>query len=238
MSRLNHAILHDESLTETAYEAVAAFKQVETVGKQRPIVGVVGEIYLRNNRFSNNYLIQKLEKLGLEVRLATFAEWPLYTSYTYRRDARANRDFKAFFESNIQIFSQERMEHKIFSAFRRKFDIVEDLHVGHVMKLASRYLPLDFKGEAVLSIGKAIEMVRDGACGIINAMPFNCMPGTIVSSLSKQVSEDLGRVPWLNMSYEGLRDSGEETRLEAFAEQVHSFARNAQVAGYHLTAKE
>jgi len=51
------------------------------------------------------------------------------------------------------------------------------------------------------------------------------MPGTIVSSLSRRVAEDLGQVPWLNISYEGLRDSGEETRLEAFAEQVRTFAR-------------
>ena len=50
-------------------------------------------------------------------------------------------------------------------------------------------------------------------------------PGTAVSSLSRTVAEDLGGVPWLNISYEGLRDSGEETRLEAFAEQVRAFAR-------------
>jgi len=84
------------------------------------------------------------------------------------------------------------------------------------MKKAARYLPPDYEGESVLSIGKAMEMVDSGMSGIINAMPFNCMPGTIVSSLSKKVSEDFGSVPWLNISYEGLRDSGEETRLEAF----------------------
>ena len=66
-------------------------------------------------------------------------------------------------------------------------------------------------------------MVGAGAAGVVNAMPFNCMPGTIVSGLSGRVSQDLDDVPWLNISYEGLRDSGEETRLEAFAEQVKSF---------------
>jgi predicted nucleotide-binding protein (sugar kinase/HSP70/actin superfamily) len=93
------------------------------------------------------------------------------------------------------------------------------------LKQASRYLPLDFKGEAILSIGKGMELAEDGAGGIVNAMPFNCMPGTVVSSLSKKVSEDLGDIPWLNISYEGLKDSGEETRLEAFADQVRAFGR-------------
>jgi len=53
-------------------------------------------------------------------------------------------------------------------------------------------------------------------------MPFNCMPGTIVTSLSRRVAHDLGEVPWLNISYEGLQDTGEETRLEAFVDQVRN----------------
>ena len=51
-----------------------------------------------------------------------------------------------------------------------------------------------------------------------------------MSSLSKRISEDLGFVPWLNISYEGLRDSGEETRLEAFAEQVKAIQQRQHPA--------
>jgi hypothetical protein len=46
------------------------------------------------------------------------------------------------------------------------------------------------------------------------------MPGTIVTSLSRKISQDLGDMPWLNISYEGLQDTGEETRLDAFMDQV------------------
>lgn len=223
LSSLDHALVRDESLEEVAEKAVAQFSQIETSGPIRPLVGVVGEIYLRNNRFSNNHLIRSLEKLGLEVWLATFAEWPLYTSLTYRRDSIANFDFKGLLESTLQIFVQRYHEHKIHRAFTRGHPLRSDYPVDRVMKLATRYLQLDYKGEAILSIGKAIEMAQQGASGIVNAMPFNCMPGTVVSSLSKKISEDLGSIPWLNISYEGLRDSGEETRLEAFAEQVRAF---------------
>ncbi len=227
LRRLDQAVVRDESLEDLAGEAARAFRDLRPEGPDLPQVGVVGEIYLRNNRFSNNYLISKLEKLGLEVRLATFTEWPLYTSYTFRRDSWLNRNFKGVFRSNVQIKIQEHHEHKMFEAFNRECPIPRDLHVDKVMKLASTYLSVDFKGEAILSIGKAMEMVEHGASGVVNAMPFNCMPGTIVSSLSRQVADDLGRVPWLNISYEGLRDSGEETRLEAFADQVRAFARGA-----------
>ncbi len=227
LARMDHAVAHHESLEELAAQAGRDFSALRSEAPDLPLVGVVGEIYLRNNRFSNNHLVQKLEQQGLEVRIATFSEWPLYTSYTFRRDSWLRRDWGNTLRSNLQIFSQEHMEHKLLDAFRRTFDFPEDLPVNRVMKLASTYISVDIKGEAILSIGKSIELVQAGASGVVNAMPFNCMPGTIVSSLSRKISEDLGRVPWLNISYEGLRDSGEETRLEAFAEQVRAFARSA-----------
>jgi len=108
----------------------------------------------------------------------------------------------------------------------KHYPIPSEMQVSGVVKLASPYLPVAIRGEAVLSIGKAIDFVRNGACGIINCMPFNCMPGTIVTSLSRKVSHDLGDIPWLNISYEGLQDTGEETRLEAFVDQVRNMSES------------
>jgi predicted CoA-substrate-specific enzyme activase len=229
LNLMDHAILKDESLIDLAEEASRAFAEVSVSPATRPLVGVVGEIYLRNNRYSNNHLIEKLEALGLEIWLATFAEWPLYTSTTYRRDSWSGRDVKGLLRSVLQLGTQQWHEHRIMKNFSRHYQLRLDYPVDRVLGLAEQYLPLDFKGEAVLSIGKSIEMAQKGSAGIVNAMPFNCMPGTIVSSLSKKISDDLGGIPWLNISYEGLRDSGEETRLEAFAEQVRSF--NSRMPG-------
>jgi len=128
---------------------------------------------------------------------------------------------------------QGRQEHSLNKSFSKYLPLRHDYPVGKVLKLATRYIQLDYKGEAVLSIGKAMEMAENGASGIVNAMPFNCMPGTVVSSLSKKISDDLDGIPWLNISYEGLRDSGEDTRLEAFADQVRSFARKQPTTDQH-----
>lgn len=228
LSRMNKSILGDEPLHKLGAAAAVEFSKIARNVESRPVVGLVGEIYLRNNRFSNNHLIEKLESLGLQVRLATFAEWPTYTSTTYRRDSWARRDFKGVIRSSLQLLVQNHHEHRIFNGFRSGFELAKEEPVSTSLKLASNYLSLDCKGEALLSVGKAIEMCREGAAGVVNAMPFNCMPGTIVSSLSKKVSDDLGGVPWLNISYEGLKDSGEETRLEAFAEQVRVFYNSAE----------
>jgi predicted CoA-substrate-specific enzyme activase len=223
IAHLQRAMVREESLEDLAQSAAKAFAAIERSEVRRPFVGVVGEIYLRNNRFSNNHLIDNLERYGMEVWLAPFAEWPLYTSITYRRDSWVNRDLKGLLRGAVQVGFQKHQEHQIVAAFSRYFPIIHDDPVELLLRRAEPYLSLDYKGEAVLSIGKAVEMAQKGAAGIVNAMPFNCMPGTVVSSLSRKVSESLGGIPWLNISYEGLRDSGEETRLEAFADQARSF---------------
>jgi predicted CoA-substrate-specific enzyme activase len=223
---VDQTIVQGESLEQLAEQAGKDFAAVETSGEHRSVVGVVGEIYLRNNRFSNNHLVVKLEKLGLEVWLATFTEWPMYTSGEFRRDSRLARNYKGMIRGHLQLATQRWHEGRILKAVTKHFPLPHELPVAKVLKLSARYLPRACKGEALLSIGKGIEMKDCGAAGIVNAMPFNCMPGTIVSGLSGRVSKDLGELPWLNISYEGLRDSGEETRLEAFSEQVKSFDNN------------
>jgi predicted nucleotide-binding protein (sugar kinase/HSP70/actin superfamily) len=230
LGKLNNAVVRNEPLEDLAEQAGRDFSAIPVVDTARPLVGVVGEIYLRNNRFSNNHLITKLEELGLEVRLATFSEWPMYTSAEYRRDSFLARNFRGVISGQLQITIQHRHEHKLVEAFGRHIELPDEQPVEQVLKAAVEYLPRDCKGEALLSIGKAIEMARHGASGIVNAMPFNCMPGTVVTGLSRTVADDLGGIPWLNISYEGLRDSGEDTRLEAYAEQVRSFARLAAEA--------
>ncbi len=226
LGEMETCMLNDGDILKLGEKAAQEFSRIPVTPEVKPVVGLVGEIYLRNNRFSNNHLITKIESLGLEVRLASFGEWVNYTSYTFRLDSFANKDWKAIIMAILQKYYQGRDEHKIEKSFMKHYPIPSEMQVSGVVKLASPYLPVAIRGEAVLSIGKAIDFVRNGACGIINCMPFNCMPGTIVTSLSRKVSHDLGDIPWLNISYEGLQDTGEETRLEAFVDQVRNMSES------------
>ncbi len=222
LDKIGQCITNDWSMNNLAEEAAEAFKRIEIKTEPKPVIGLVGEIYLRNNRYSNNNLIEKLEALGCEVRLATFTEWVNYTTLTYRLDSINYRKIKGVAGSLIQAFIQNRDEHKIVKHFSRIFPIDIELPIGKIIEYAQPYLPVEIRGEAALSIGKAIDFVKKGASGIVSCMPFNCMPGTVVSSLSGKISLDLGGIPWLNISYEGLQDTGEETKLEAFVDQVKS----------------
>ena len=100
-----------------------------------------------------------------------------------------------------------------------------DPPIKTIISYGRPYVHDSFEGEAILSIGKAIDFYQKGASGIINIMPFGCMPGTIVSALLKRMREDHSNLPCLNMAYEGQENTHSITKLEAFLYQVKQYSK-------------
>jgi predicted CoA-substrate-specific enzyme activase len=188
-------------------------------------IGLVGEIYIRNNRFSNNQLVAKLEKYGAEVYIATFSEWIAYTTYMYKYHSRLRRQYGELVKAYIKDIIQSREEHGIVSATGNLLDGNSEKPVDRIIEYALPYLSNSVGGEAILSIGKAIDYVKSGCSGIVNCMPFTCMPGNITQALSLKVSADLGGVPWLNIAYEGPGDPIEDLKIEAFVDQAANWQK-------------
>ncbi len=189
----------------------------------KPVIGVVGEIYVRSNRFSNNNLVKQLESLGAEVRLPPIAEWIYYTNYCAKKRNWEKGSYSNYFWTAFNDFFQIKDEHKTLNI------LDGDLRGGHepkikdVIKLAAPYIHESFEGEAVLSVGKAVDYIQKGVHGIVNAMPFTCMPGTVVNAILKKVCEENSSIPYLNMVYEGLEDTNSKNRMEAFVYQAREY---------------
>jgi predicted nucleotide-binding protein (sugar kinase/HSP70/actin superfamily) len=202
------------------------FSKIRKVpGERKPIIGVVGEIYIRSNRFSNNDLVRKIEALGGEAWVAPMSEWISYTTYMYIRNSSLQRKHKEQFKGWLTNWVQRNKAQRLEKRLVGKILGCYEPDIADVLDLASPYLHESFGGEAILSVGKAIEYMHQGLSGIINAMPFTCMPGTIVTAISKKLREDFGNFPWLNLAYEGQEDSNEITRLEAFMHQAKEFQK-------------
>ena len=71
-------------------------------------------------------------------------------------------------------------------------------------------------------MGKSVDLIKRGASGIISAMPFGCMPGTIVSALLKGLRQDRG-IPCLSVAYDGVEASCSDIQLEAFMHQASEY---------------
>jgi predicted CoA-substrate-specific enzyme activase len=191
--------------------------------ERRPVIGIVGEIYLRTNRFSNNNLVRQIEALGGEAWVASIAEWIFYTNNCYKEVSWVDRQWKDYISVTIKDLVQ-RWDEKTFSA------IFEDVLLGwheesteKVLLRSDPYLTRDISGEAVLSLGKILEYLEHGISGIINVMPFTCMPGMMVTAIAKRLREDHGDFPFLSLSYDGQQDVNALSRLEAFIYQAAQF---------------
>jgi predicted CoA-substrate-specific enzyme activase len=226
LEQLSKTVASKGDIEETLSWAKDMFAKIERNSEERkPIIGVVGEIYIRWNRFSNNDLVRKIEALGGEAWVAPMSEWICYTTCMYKKDSIMQRKPKEYLKGWLTDWVQKRKEHRLEKRLEGSILGSHEPKVEDVLDLASPYLHESFGGEAILSIGKAIDYMNQGLSGIINTMPFTCMPGTVVTAISKKLREDMGNFPWLNIAYEGLEDANEITRLEAFMHQAREFQK-------------
>ncbi|MBI5603616.1 MAG: CoA activase, partial [Deltaproteobacteria bacterium] len=197
------------------FEAIA----VENPGS-KPVIGMVGEIYTRANKFSNENVVLEVEALGGEAWMPPITEWILYTNYTAIWRALRLRKFRNLLELHLTHRVQTKLEHELEKTFKGSLRNFQEPPIPTTLQRAHPYLHPSFEGEAILSLGKAKDYWLRGACGLINIMPFTCMPGTIVNALLKRFREDHRNIPFLNLSYDGQEQTNTRTRLEAFMYQV------------------
>jgi len=197
------------------------FLSIPKEKEKRPIVGVIGEIFVRSHRFSNEDLIRKMEALGGEVWLAPIEEWIYYVNTMSFRKALIKKDRSAMMNIFIKRFFQKRIEHRFAEPFKGFLKTLKEPETKEILAKAAPYVHDSFEGETILSVGKAIDLIERGASGIINAMPFGCMPGTIVTALMKAVSRDYD-VPCISIPYDGTESPATELQLEAFMESINS----------------
>ena len=214
----------DGDIKDLLQKAMADFSELRTVRDRRPLIGVVGEIFVRSNRFSNEDLVRKVETLGGEVYLAPVEEWVYYVNYMGLRRVLINNDLSGIIKLLFKRFFQKRIEHGYGRRFEGFLTSLHEPDTGELMERARPYLHPSFEGEAILSIGKSIDLINKGASGIINAMPFGCMPGTIVSGLMRGLNADFG-VPCLSIPYDGTESLTTEIQLEAFMDQAKEYAK-------------
>jgi predicted nucleotide-binding protein (sugar kinase/HSP70/actin superfamily) len=189
----------------------------------KPLIGIVGEIFVRLNRFSNEDVIQKIEKYGGEAWLAPLTEWILYVNTISKNGSLRRRSFSNLLKVFLTDFYQKKDEHRLEKIFKGSLRNFGEPKTKTILRKAKPYIDASFEGEAILSVGKTIDFARRGASGIVNIMPFTCMPGTIVSTLLKRYREENGSIPILNMAYDGQEQTNTLTRLEAFMYQAKEF---------------
>jgi predicted CoA-substrate-specific enzyme activase len=206
-------------------KSVDAFKRIETNGnEQKPIIGIVGEIFVRSNEFSNNGIVREIEELGGEVWLAPLGEWFFHVNRTLKAYSLLTKRYRDFVSASVTNLIQRYDEKKLAKETENFLHHPHEPSIRELWANSERYLPGWF-GETALSVGKSADYVRKGISGLINVMPFTCLPGTIATAIFKRFQEDHDGIPCLMMAYDGLEQTNTRTRLEAFMHQANQYRR-------------
>lgn len=199
------------------------FATIDITKTERPVIGLVGEIYMRSHAYGNQNVIGRVEALGGEVWLATISEWVWYCTERYFHNSKKDKKYLDVAKAYMQDKIQRKDERKLYEPFAGMLVHMEETPIEELYEHTKPYMEPTFEGEAILSIGKAIEYTNSGMAGLINVMPFSCLPGTVVSALSAKVRKDLNSIPWLNLDYDGVEETNSQTRIEAFMFQAEKF---------------
>ena len=200
-----------------------------TTTRSRPLIGVVGEIFCRQNTFSNFDLIRVVEEQGGECWLSDIGEWVWYTDDEQRRrliderqDASARTTPSASSRARSCAGTSTPCTGRsttTSSATKSREDVRE------VLEMSLPYLPYTGAlGEMVLSSGKSIYMYEKGADGIIDISPFTCMNGIVTEAVYPSLSKDLDDLPIRVFYFDGTQGDLERD-VGIFIELARTYQR-------------
>ncbi len=145
----------------------------------RPVIGLVGEIYLRFNEYANQDIIRKVEAAGGEVVLSTMMEWLYYVTWNSAcRAMGQGQVWDGLVNKLTELYQRYREHHLVKHAAHLLFHPYETPSRRLMNNIRPFYEPV-LSTEAVLTMGEAVELAHHGVSGILNVMPFSCMPGII-----------------------------------------------------------
>ena len=77
-------------------------------------------------------------------------------------------------------------------------------------------------------MGTSVALAKRGVSGFAAILPFTCMPGTLIASVSDSFRKDHNNIPFINIAYDGQDSVSLDTRLQAFVFQVKEFAATSE----------
>jgi len=214
-------------LEEILRKAQEEFSQVKKTNEEKPKIGIIGEFFVRLHEPANQNIIKKLEEKGAETWLAPATEYLTYSYYlnsVFAREKfklnRKKEDLKEWFLKSILYRVMIGYEHMLFKATLPYMQGFDDIPAKEIVSNGEKYIRHYIGGEAIVSIGKAVDYVKRDLDGIISVIPFNCMPGLTVAGFIPKFRKDNNDIPFMSIEYDGFQDSTREMRIDTFFAQV------------------
>ena len=161
-----------------------------------PVITLAGEIFVRRDALSRQYLTERLAQMGFATVCSPVAEWVLYCNYMV--NAGLNPEDMTFLEKvkfKIRNKFQARYEKRI-KAILSSSGLVraEPLNMDTIIDNATPYISRDLPGEAILTVGGSLAEVVSHSCGVIAIGPFGCMPNRLSESILNETMNSKDKI--------------------------------------------
>jgi len=187
-------------LLKVLKKAVTDFNEVRIGDRPVPRIGVVGEIFVKYNFFSNMNILEWLTDQGVEVVL------PCLQNFFTQGFVNEDFDQKAFFKRSLVDHLKTRLMDiylgyylcqigsvmQGFRFYREPFNLKNLAEItGEVVSLANQF------GEGWLLTAEMIAMLKEGVGNIVCLQPFGCIANHITGrGLERKLKE---MFPHLNL---------------------------------------
>lgn len=212
-------------------------------------IALTGEIFVRQDHFSNLHMADRLAHAGFIVVTSPVAEILYYANFMINEKIKEPRyTFTGWLEFLISEKTQTYVEKKIkrilshSGLFKPELVDVDDL-ISH----SEYFFPRECDGEHGLTVGLAIRDALNEYCAIVHVGPFGCMQSRfadatfipeadvkrkrfIFRSLGKELVlpgfEDTDRIPYLSIESDGNPSPQMlEVRFESFCLEAERAAK-------------
>ena len=158
-----------------------------------PVILLTGEIFVRNDDISRQFIVEKLAQKGFATKVSTVAEWIYYTDWCFKNNlSSANfgwRERLSLFIRSITMKKYEKTLKKTLAESGLFQYRPED--IDHLVSRTRHLINPELVGEAILTTGASINEVLDHYCGVIAIGPFGCMPNRISEAiLSREMNRN------------------------------------------------
>lgn len=180
-------IERNASLSDIFRQLKSSAEVLKNIPKKKTIseskkVALIGEIFVRHDEFSKMDLVDKLIENGFVIKLAPISEYIYYSNFLIDIENKLKLQEKLL--KKLKDFKQKSIEKKVKGIFAQSGLYEYHLtNINRIIKKAEHFVKSDLTGEAILTVGSALDEIIDHVCGVITVGPFGCMPSRVAESI-------------------------------------------------------
>lgn len=151
-----------------------------------PVILLTGEIFVRRDSLSRQHLTEQLAEKGFATLCTPVAEWIHYMDYVNKKGLAHHHSpglhVKLLKKIKRHVMGKDELR------IKEKLSLSGlvtsgPIQIEPIIDMARPYISPHLGGEAILTIGGAMDAVAAEACGVIAIGPFGCMPNRLSEAI-------------------------------------------------------